>query len=97
MQFSPDDSLLDCRTFCYCILKGFLAGHRLDGTKAPLRLVELLLALLAARALPVLRKLLEGHAVMLGRIIDIATDGADVLSRSHVGNKIMCDCFLFAK
>ena len=62
-----------------------------------LRRVELLLALLAARALPILGKILEGHAIVLGRIIDIATDGADVLSRSHVGNKIMCDCFLFAK
>ena len=70
---------------------------RSRGGAPPLRLVELLLRLPAARALPVIGKILEGHAIVLGRIIDIATDGADVLSRSLVGNKIMCDCFLFAK
>ena len=76
MQFSPDDSLLDCRTICYCILKGFLAGHRLDGTKAPLRLVELLFGLPAARTLPILGQILKGHTVVLGRIINIAADRA---------------------
>ena len=43
-------------------------------------LIELLLALLAAWALPVIREVLEGYAVMLCRIIHIAADGADVFA-----------------
>ena len=49
---------------------------------APLssRLIKLILALSAARALPVIRQILKGNTVMLGRIIHIATDGADVFT-----------------
>ena len=43
-------------------------------------LVELFLALLATRAAPVVGKVLEGYAVVLGRVVDIAADGADVLA-----------------
>ena len=44
-----------------------------------LRLVKLLFRLLAARAFPVLRQILEGHTIMFGGVIDIAADGTDVL------------------
>ena len=52
-----------------------------DGQLRPtvLCLIKLLLALLAAGALPVGRKVFEGHAVMFGRVIDIAANTADVL------------------
>ena len=44
--------------------------------------IELLLPLPASRALPVFRQVLEGHAVVRGRVIHVAADGADVLARS---------------
>ena len=46
----------------------------------PLRLVEFLLGLHATGAAPVVGQLFKGHAVVLGRVIDIAADGADILA-----------------
>ena len=42
--------------------------------------VELILALLAAKALPAVREVLESNTIMLSWIIDIAADGADVFT-----------------
>ena len=57
----------------------FLLGIKGDGDCA-LRLVELLLRLLAARALPVIRQGFKRRAVMLGGIVDVSADGADVFA-----------------
>ena len=46
----------------------------------PYMLVKLLLRLFAARALPVVRKILKRDAVVLRRIIHIAADRADILA-----------------
>ena len=43
------------------------------------RWIELRLGLLATGAPPVFRKVLKGYAVMLGGIIDITADRADIL------------------
>ena len=42
--------------------------------------VELLLPLPAPRTLPVVGQVLEGHAIVLGGVIDVAADGADILA-----------------
>ena len=47
-----------------------------------LRLVEFRLTLLAAGAAPVVGQVVEGYAIVLGRIIDVAADTADILARS---------------
>ena len=44
------------------------------------RLIKFLLALFAAGTAPVVGQVFEGHAVVLSRVIDVATDGADVFS-----------------
>ena len=41
-------------------------------------LVEFLLGLLATGTAPVVGQVFEGHAVVLSRVIDVATDGTDV-------------------
>ena len=41
---------------------------------------EFVLRLLAARATPVGREVFERHAVMLGRVVDVAADGANVFA-----------------
>lgn len=55
-----------------------------------LRPVEPVLALLAARAPPVVRQIVKRDAVVLGRIVDIAAHGADVfpagLAEGNVSN-----------
>ena len=53
---------------------------RLIYTASLLRFVKLFLGLLAARAAPVGRQVLERDAVMFGGVIDITADGADVLT-----------------
>lgn len=45
-----------------------------------LRPIKLLLPLPAPRALPIVGQVLEGHAVVLGGVIHVAADGADVLA-----------------
>ena len=42
--------------------------------------IELLFPLFAARTTPVIGKVLECHTVVLSRIIDVATDGAHILT-----------------
>lgn len=42
--------------------------------------IKLLLPLLASRTFPVFRQVLEGQAVVLGGVIDIAANGADILA-----------------
>ena len=42
--------------------------------------IELLLPLFASRAFPIVRQVFEGHAVVLGGVIHVAADGADVLA-----------------
>ena len=54
----------------------------------PLRLVEFLLGLFAAGTAPVVGQLFEGHAVVLGRVIDIAADGADILAAGFLLGEI---------
>jgi hypothetical protein len=49
-----------------------------------LRRVEGALGMLAARALPVVGKVLEGDAVMLGGIIYVAADAAYLLARARL-------------
>jgi len=53
------------------------------------RSVELRLRLLAARALPVVRQILERDAVVLGGVIDVAADGADVFAGGLLPGKIV--------
>ena len=48
--------------------------------KNGLRNVEFRLGLLATGTAPVVGQVFEGHAVVLSRVIDVATDGADVFS-----------------
>ena len=43
-------------------------------------LIKLFLRLLTARTSPVFQQIFKGDAIMLRRIINIATDGADILS-----------------
>ena len=55
------------------------ADHDKDGkhgSARALRRVELVLALLAAGAAPVGGEVLEGDAAVLGRVVDVAADGA---------------------
>ena len=42
--------------------------------------IELLFPLFAARTTPVIGQVLECHTIMLSRIIDVATDGAHILT-----------------
>ena len=42
--------------------------------------IKLLLPLFASRAPPIFRQVFEGHAAMLGGVIHVAADGADVLA-----------------
>ena len=58
------------------------------GYEKRLRLVEFFLALLAARALSVGGQVLEGNAVVLGGVVDIAADAADILARSFLCSEI---------
>ena len=48
--------------------------------KRALRPFKLLLPLFTSRALPIVRQVLEGYAVVLGGVIDVTADGADVLA-----------------
>ena len=45
-----------------------------------LRFIELCLRLLAARATPVVGQVLKSHAIVLGRVVQIATDRADIFA-----------------
>ena len=51
-------------------------------------LIEFLLGLLATGTAPVVGQFFEGHAVMLCRVIDVATDGADILAASLLFSEI---------
>lgn len=62
-----------------CVFEKISQIHTLKKKRA-LRPIELLLPLPASRALPVFGQVLEGHAVVLGGVIDVAADGADVLA-----------------
>ena len=61
-----------------CIFEKFSQIYTLK--KRTLRPIELLLPLPAPRALPIVGQVLEGHAVVLGGVIDVAADGADVFA-----------------
>jgi hypothetical protein len=50
------------------------------GTSAVLCRIELRLRLLATRTLPIVRQVFKGYAIVLCRVIDIATDGADIFT-----------------
>ena len=68
--------------------KGYPGDERLSLTQIAIKIcrncwlsfVELLLALLATRALPVVRQVVECHAVVLCGVINIAADRADIFT-----------------
>ena len=51
-------------------------------------LVELILGPLATGAFPIVGKIFERYAVVLGRVIDITADGTDVLAGRLFGREV---------
>ena len=50
--------------------------------------IELILALLASGTFPVIRQIFKGYTVMLGWVVNISADRADILACSFIKHKI---------